>query len=72
MTVTGDVDAVEVATKLRKLCHVDLLTVGEDKKEGDKKEFDLEAYMRNQYLYNYATPPCYYRTVVEERPSWWW
>ncbi|XP_065866667.1 heavy metal-associated isoprenylated plant protein 39-like [Euphorbia lathyris] len=43
LTVTGDVDAVSVVSKLRKLCHTEIITVGpakepEKKKEEPKKE----------------------------------
>ncbi|WCJ36725.1 Heavy metal-associated isoprenylated plant protein 39 [Euphorbia peplus] len=43
LTVIGDVDAVSIASKLRKLCHTEIITVGpakepEKKKEEPKKE----------------------------------
>ncbi|XP_057842350.1 heavy metal-associated isoprenylated plant protein 39-like [Cryptomeria japonica] len=41
ITVIGDVDPVCLASKLRKFCFTDLLSVGpakEEKKEGEKKE----------------------------------
>ncbi|KAK8484891.1 hypothetical protein V6N13_046230 [Hibiscus sabdariffa] len=41
LTVTGDVDPINVVRKLRKQCHAEILTVGpakEEKKEGDKKD----------------------------------
>ena len=43
MTVTGDVDPVDIVGKLRKLCHTEIITVGpakepEKKKDEPKKE----------------------------------
>ncbi|EEF27151.1 heavy metal-associated isoprenylated plant protein 39 [Ricinus communis] len=43
LTVTGDVDPVHIVSKLRKLCHTDIVSVGpakepEKKKEEPKKE----------------------------------
>ncbi|CAN0902850.1 Heavy metal-associated isoprenylated plant protein 39, partial [Linum grandiflorum] len=39
LTVTGDFDPVKVVRKLRKLCHTDIVSVGEPKKpEDDKKK----------------------------------
>lgn len=43
LTVTGDIDAVMVVGKLRKLCHTDIVSVGpakepEKKKDEPKKE----------------------------------
>ncbi|XP_065866325.1 heavy metal-associated isoprenylated plant protein 39-like [Euphorbia lathyris] len=43
LTVTGDVDPVSIVSKLRKLCHTEIITVGpakepEKKKEEPKKE----------------------------------
>lgn len=43
LTVTGNIDPVAVVAKLRKLCHVEIVTVGpakepEKKKEEPKKE----------------------------------
>ncbi|CAN1264503.1 Heavy metal-associated isoprenylated plant protein 39 [Linum perenne] len=43
LTVTGDFDPVKVVSKLRKLFHTDIVTVGEPKKPEAKKETeDLE------------------------------
>ncbi|CAN1264492.1 Heavy metal-associated isoprenylated plant protein 39 [Linum perenne] len=38
LTVTGDFDPVKVVSKLRKLFHTDIVTVGEPKKPEAKKE----------------------------------
>ena len=43
LTVTGDIDPVDIVGKLRKLCHTDIVSVGpakepEKKKEEPKKE----------------------------------
>ncbi|XP_004515154.1 heavy metal-associated isoprenylated plant protein 39-like [Cicer arietinum] len=41
MTLIGDIDAVKVVGKLRKLCHAEMVSVGpakEEKKEEPKKE----------------------------------
>jgi hypothetical protein len=38
LTVTGDIDAVVVVGKLRKLCHTDIVSVGPAKEPEKKKE----------------------------------
>ncbi|OMO79593.1 hypothetical protein CCACVL1_13560 [Corchorus capsularis] len=40
LTVVGGVDPVDVVSKLRKLCHVEILTVGpaKEEKKDDKKD----------------------------------
>ncbi|XP_058206017.1 heavy metal-associated isoprenylated plant protein 39-like isoform X2 [Rhododendron vialii] len=38
LTVTGDIDPVKVAAKLRKLCHTEIVTVGSAKEPEKKKE----------------------------------
>ncbi|KAI3762490.1 hypothetical protein L1987_52920 [Smallanthus sonchifolius] len=42
LTVTGDVDPVTIVSKLRKICHTEIVSVGppEKKKEDDKKKDD--------------------------------
>ncbi|CAK7335605.1 unnamed protein product [Dovyalis caffra] len=43
LTVTGDIDPVDVVSKLRKIWHTEILTVGpakEEKKDQDKKDED--------------------------------
>ncbi|XP_022733066.1 heavy metal-associated isoprenylated plant protein 39-like [Durio zibethinus] len=79
LTVIGDVDPVDVVSKLRKQGHTEILTVGpakEEKKDGGgkkddkKKESDQIAELVKAYqAYNpYMTP--YYRVVsAEENPS---
>ncbi|CAN1264501.1 Heavy metal-associated isoprenylated plant protein 12 [Linum perenne] len=42
LTVTGDFDPVKVVSKLRKLFHTDIVTVGEPKKPEAKKETEKE------------------------------
>ncbi|CAN1264496.1 Heavy metal-associated isoprenylated plant protein 12 [Linum perenne] len=42
LTVTGDFDPVKVVSKLRKLFHTDIVTVGEPKKPEAKKETEEE------------------------------
>ncbi|CAN0902849.1 Heavy metal-associated isoprenylated plant protein 14 [Linum grandiflorum] len=76
MTVTGDIDAVKVARKLRKLYHTDIVSVGEPKKpEGDNKKKEEPAKKPAEdggkdkkapepvvvpYYYNHAHPNSYY------------
>ncbi|CAN1264489.1 Heavy metal-associated isoprenylated plant protein 12 [Linum perenne] len=43
LTVTGDFDPVKVVSKLRKLFHTDIVTVGEPKKPEAKKKEEPEA-----------------------------
>ncbi|CAK7338738.1 unnamed protein product [Dovyalis caffra] len=38
LTVTGDVDTVVIVSKLRKLCHTEIITVGPAKEPEKKKE----------------------------------
>ncbi|KAF9664219.1 hypothetical protein SADUNF_Sadunf17G0133300 [Salix dunnii] len=69
MTVTGNVDPVNIVAKLRKLCRTEIITVGpakepekkkeEPKKEEPKKKDDPVA----NYLSYYAQiPPPYYHS----------
>ncbi|CAN1264470.1 Heavy metal-associated isoprenylated plant protein 39 [Linum perenne] len=72
LTVTGDVDPVKVVSKLRKLFHTEIVSVGEPKKDGeggkDKKTPDpvpaVPVYYNQQHYpngyyqnYNYAPYP---------------
>ncbi|PKI50923.1 heavy metal-associated isoprenylated plant protein 39-like [Punica granatum] len=71
MTVMGDVDAVKVASKLRKLCYAEIETLGEDKKDDkkdDKKTVDVAELLKTYpWLYHHYQP---YPPVVyaEENP----
>jgi hypothetical protein len=38
LTVIGDIDPVDVVSKLRKLCHTEILSVGPAKEEKKKEE----------------------------------
>ncbi|PKI50922.1 heavy metal-associated isoprenylated plant protein 39-like [Punica granatum] len=84
MTVTGEVDAVEVTSKLRKLCHAEIEMVGEakeekkndggSKKEGgdDKNKVDFADLQTAYYAYPWVYHPHQtYMPVVyaEENPN---
>ncbi|GAB4834463.1 hypothetical protein Ancab_032719 [Ancistrocladus abbreviatus] len=80
LTVIGDVDPVQVVSKLRKQGQVDILTVGpakEEKKEDGKKDDDKKkeqiAEVYKAYLaYNPPLPPYHYQYYVqsaEENPN---
>ncbi|KAL7111752.1 hypothetical protein ACP275_05G109400 [Erythranthe tilingii] len=78
LTVVGDADPIKIVGKLKKYCHVELLTVGPskepEKKEGVKKEENknnepIEEHMK---LYNNHFPHYtqYYRVYsAEENPN---
>ncbi|CAN1264497.1 Heavy metal-associated isoprenylated plant protein 39 [Linum perenne] len=62
LTVTGDFDPVKVVSKLRKLFHTDIVTVGEPKKPEAKKETEEGGKDKKNpepvqipYNYNYIT-----------------
>ncbi|CAA0824656.1 Copper transport protein family [Striga hermonthica] len=74
LTVTGDVDPVDVVEKLRKLCHTELESVGQAKepeKEKEKPKTEDEknkggpkvdpAQFLKAYQAYYQPPPQYYR-----------
>ncbi|KAL9260362.1 Heavy metal-associated isoprenylated plant protein 39-like protein [Drosera capensis] len=76
LTVIGDVDPVEVVSKLRKQWQADILTLGpakEDSKQGGggggsgdgKKDGDKKATMN----YGYPYPMQYYHLSSEENPN---
>ena len=75
LTVTGDIDAVKVVGKLRKLCYTELVSVGAAK-ESEKKEEKIEniakaivsAPLSYSHVY-YPPPPYYVGTVEEEYPN---
>ncbi|KAL9253524.1 Heavy metal-associated isoprenylated plant protein 39-like protein [Drosera capensis] len=82
LTVIGDVDPVEVVSKLRNKWEADILTVGpakedskqggggggggDGKKDGDKKATPMEFGYMN---YGYPYPAQYYHLVSEENPN---
>lgn len=75
MTVIGEIDAVEVTCKLRKVCQTYILTLGEDKKEdgggkgkdGDTKPPDVAELER---LYRLYYSRIHYPVMcVEENPN---
>ncbi|KAJ6714419.1 COPPER TRANSPORT PROTEIN FAMILY-RELATED [Salix viminalis] len=47
MTVIGDIDLVDVVSKLRKTCHAEILAVGPAKEEGKKGEGEKEGAKKN-------------------------
>lgn len=85
LTLTGDIDAVQVVGKLRKLCHPKILSVGpakEPKKEEKKKPAEEKkdqnknsaapGFVKVCETYHYPImmrQPHYYYTSVEENPS---
>ncbi|GAU32347.1 hypothetical protein TSUD_43890 [Trifolium subterraneum] len=85
LTLTGDIDPVDVVAKLRKLCHPKILSVGpakEPKKEEKKKPTEEKKDQNNKNsgdgvvkiceAYHYPImmkQPHYYYTSVEENPS---
>ncbi|KAG5227443.1 late blight resistance protein R1B [Salix suchowensis] len=79
LTVVGDIDAVVMVAKLRKLCHTDIISVGpakepEKKKEepkkaeADKKDKDPVAEWVKAYQasYPYLTTHYHVRSVEED------
>ncbi|KAJ8650324.1 hypothetical protein MRB53_003347 [Persea americana] len=75
LTVIGDVDPVDIARKLRKQWHPDIVSVGpskepdkkkEEAKKGDEKKKDGKDH---QIFNNYQPPPYYYLQSVEENPT---
>lgn len=84
LTVTGDIDPVNLVSKLRKLCGTEIVSVGpakeekkkeepkkEEPKKDDQKKKDevLELLYKN---YNYNHPPMstyYYVRSAEEDPN---
>ncbi|KAL1296452.1 hypothetical protein HN51_057137 [Arachis hypogaea] len=73
LTLTGEMDAVEVVGKLRKLCHTEILSVGpatatatakqEPKKNNKEHTTNLEASILPIQAYHY------YYTSMEENPN---
>ena len=81
LTVIGDIDAVCIVGKLRKICHTDIISVGpakepEKKKEDpkkpgdDKKDKDAVAELVKAYqAYNPYVTTHYHVRSVEEDPN---
>ena len=81
LTVVGDIDAVVIVAKLRKLCHTDIISVGpakepEKKKEepkkpeADKKDKDPVAeWVKAYQTYNPYLTTHYHVRSVEEDPN---
>ncbi|KAJ6369432.1 hypothetical protein OIU76_027788 [Salix suchowensis] len=71
LTVTGDIDAVNIVAKLRKQCHTDIITVGPAKEPGEEKKEEPEkkdpADPGANYLsYHPQMPHYYYVSRVED------
>ncbi|KAJ6369433.1 hypothetical protein OIU76_027789 [Salix suchowensis] len=70
MTVTGDIDAVHIVAKLRKLCHTDIITVGPakepEKKKDEPEKKDPADPLANYLSYHPQMPHYYYVSRVED------
>ncbi|XP_072969894.1 heavy metal-associated isoprenylated plant protein 39-like isoform X1 [Typha angustifolia] len=80
LTVIGSVDPVDIVGKLRKLWHVEILSVGpakeekkkdEPKKDGEKKDANaqVEELLKAYTSYNHHMSTHYYVQSVEENPN---
>ncbi|KAG9134259.1 hypothetical protein Leryth_020297 [Lithospermum erythrorhizon] len=73
LTITGDIDAVTVVAKLRKLCYTEILSVGpakEPEKKEEPKKVQDEKVDINQLMYAYQANPAYYGyKIVEQDPN---
>ncbi|XP_028801406.1 heavy metal-associated isoprenylated plant protein 12-like [Neltuma alba] len=75
LTVTGDIDPVKVVEKLRKLCHTEIVSVGEAKESDKKAEEKIENIAKaivpalSSYSHVYYPQPPYYVGTVEEYPN---
>ncbi|XP_008234832.1 PREDICTED: FK506-binding protein 4-like [Prunus mume] len=82
LTVIGDVDPVNLVSKLRKLCHTEIVSVGpakeekkkeEPKKEEPKKEkdpkYEMAELIKAYHAYYPPMPAGYYITNPEEDPN---
>ncbi|KAL2334791.1 hypothetical protein Fmac_016004 [Flemingia macrophylla] len=71
MTLSGDVDPVKAASKLRKLCHTEIVSVETEKKEKEKEK--EEPVKLPVPLYYQVAPPMYSRSYYvpsyEETPG---
>ncbi|PHT26234.1 hypothetical protein CQW23_34154, partial [Capsicum baccatum] len=62
LTVTGTVDPVELVSKLKKLCHIEIVFVGPAKKEEAKKADDKKGDDKKKEaaaIKGYPVPVCY-------------
>ena len=75
LTVTGDIDPVDVVNKLRKLCFTEIVSVGpakeEKKKEEPKKDDKKKDAKEEPIVYPIVYSPYipYYVRSVEEDPN---
>ncbi|XP_011046028.1 PREDICTED: uncharacterized protein LOC105140760 [Populus euphratica] len=80
LTVVGDIDAVSIVGKLRKICHTDIISVGpakepEKKKEEPKKvepkkpEDAVAEWVKAYQAYNPYLTTHYHVRSVEEDPN---
>ncbi|XP_077247446.1 heavy metal-associated isoprenylated plant protein 39-like [Tasmannia lanceolata] len=84
LTVIGDVDPVNVVSKLRKAWRTDIVSVGpakepekkkeepkkeEPKKEDDKKKYDITELVKAYEAFNPHMTTHYYVQSVEENPN---
>ena len=85
LTLTGDIDAVDVVGKLKKLCHTEILSVGPAKKEKKVKpkkgkrqkdqaknedSDDISDFVKPcEANYSQMRPQYYYVSSVEENPN---
>ncbi|XP_050221131.1 heavy metal-associated isoprenylated plant protein 39-like [Mercurialis annua] len=84
LTVTGDVDPVKIASKLKKLCHTEMLSVGpakpeppkkeepkkdEPKKPDEKKKDDVADLVKAYQAYNPHNTQYYFVRSAEEYPN---
>ncbi|XP_041014831.1 heavy metal-associated isoprenylated plant protein 39-like isoform X2 [Juglans microcarpa x Juglans regia] len=67
MTVIGDIDPVDIVSKLRKLCRPEILSVG-PAKEPEKKKDDMAELLTAYQAYNY-NPYMATHYYAEEDPN---
>ncbi|XP_022640751.1 heavy metal-associated isoprenylated plant protein 12-like [Vigna radiata var. radiata] len=72
LTLTGDIDPVQVFAKLRKFCHTEIVSVGaakEEKKEEPKKDDKMkEDEKKDSTLKFYQTYGYYYQIKPQYNP----
>jgi hypothetical protein len=76
MTVVGDIDPVSIVSKLRKICHTDIISVGPAKEPEKKKEEPGKHYedpvpelVQAYKSYNPQMGTFCYVTSAEENPN---
>ncbi|MED6118321.1 hypothetical protein PIB30_001550 [Stylosanthes scabra] len=74
LTLTGDIDPIYVAGKLRKCCHTEIISVGpakEEKEEENKASQESAIKVVESYplYYYYQARAPYYVTSMEENPN---